>query len=124
MKHDTFVLTDDMINIVVDAIGDCVHRSNGGLRIMAAAIEPTHLHLLLPNTGHDIKITAKWIADQTTKAIHRRTAYVGPVWTSKPWCEQIDGTEHWTRLLSYIDEHNVRAGRGARPYSFLCALEV
>jgi len=124
MKHDACILTDEMIGAVIDAISGCVNRSKGGLKIMAAAIEPTHVHLLLPNTGRSIDITAKWLADQTTKETRRRTSYSGPVWTSKPWCEHIDDAKHWEQLLHYIDEHNIRAGRGTRPYPFLCEIEV
>jgi len=124
MNHDACMLTEEMIDAVVDSISDCVIRSKGGLTIMAAAIEPTHVHLLLPNTGRDIDVMVKWLADQTTKAIHRRTTHSGPVWTSKPWCEYIDDDVHWEQLLQYIDEHNIRAGRGSRPYPFLCEIEV
>jgi REP element-mobilizing transposase RayT len=124
MKGEACVLTEEMIAVVIEVLADCFQRSNGGLKIMAAAIEPTHMHLLLPNTGRDIEITAKWLADQTTKAIHRRTSNSGPVWTSKPWCEHIDDHEHWEALLRYIDDHNVRAGRRSRPYPFLCEIET
>ena len=30
--------------------------------------------------------TAKWLADQTTKAIHGRTPHTGPVWCKGKWC--------------------------------------
>ena len=82
---------------------------------MAATIEPTHMHLLLPNTGRDIDNTAKWIADQTTKAVHRETKHAGPVWTKNNWCDHIDDEQHWENAILYIDDHNIRAGRGSRP---------
>jgi hypothetical protein len=124
MNHDPVVLSEAMIACVIEAITECVAKSHGGLRIMAATIEPTHLHLLLPDTGRKIETTAKWIADQTTKAIHRRTSHLGPVWTSKSWCEHIADESHWEELLRYIDDHNVRAGRGSRPFPFLCDVEL
>ena len=117
-------LTAEMTEAVIVAISSCVEKSQGGLKIMAAAIEPTHMHLLLPNTGRDIEITSKWLADQTTKSIHRHTCHQGRVWTSKDWCDHIDSEEHWEHALLYIDDHNVRAGRGSRPYPFLCGVEL
>jgi hypothetical protein len=102
----------------------CVKKAQGELLIMAAAIEPTHIHLLIANTGRDIDVTTKWIADQTTKAIHRETDHRGPVWTKNCWCDHIDSQEHWESAAVYIDDHNRRAGRGSRPYPFLAPLEV
>jgi REP element-mobilizing transposase RayT len=124
MKHPAVTLNEDMIAAIVEAILSCVQRSQGGLRIVAAAIEPTHMHLLIPDTGRDIDNTAKWIADQTTKAVHRRTAHQGPVWTKNNWCYHIDQQEHWENAILYIDDHNLRSGRGSRPYPFLSPVEL
>jgi REP element-mobilizing transposase RayT len=124
MKHAPVVLSDAMLQAIVESLGECVQKSQGDLRIIAAAIERTHMHLLIPNTGRDINITAKWIADQTTKRVHRTTGHQGPVWTKNPWCDHIDDQEHWENAILYIDEHNIRAGRGSRPYSFLAPLEI
>jgi hypothetical protein len=124
MTHPPVVLSIEMIDVIVEAISSCVERSQGGLIIVAAAIEPTHAHLLLVNTGRDIDNTAKWLADQTTKAIHRKTLHQGPVWTKNPWCDHIDTQEHWDNAILYIDDHNRRAGRGTRPYPFLAPLMV
>jgi REP element-mobilizing transposase RayT len=119
MRHAPLILDAEKIAIIVGAITMCVERSNGDLRIVAAAIEPTHMHLLIVNVGRDIDVTAKWLADQTTKAIHRQTSYRGPIWTKNNWCHHIDQQDHWENAIVYIDEHNVRAGRGSRPYPFL-----
>lgn len=124
LRFAPVAFTAEMIAAVVAALAECVERSQGGLLIMAATVEPTHIHLLLPDTGRDIDTTAKWLADRTTKAIHVQTTHTGPVWTSKNWCEHIGDQEHWEQALRYIDDHNVRAGRGSRPYAFLCPLEL
>lgn len=118
------ILSPAMISAVISAIYNCVARSRGGLVIMAAAIEPTHLHLLIPYSTRDIKITAKWLADQTTKAVHRQTPHAGQVWTKNCWIRRIFAPENWENALQYIDEHNVRGGRGLRPYPFLCEIEL
>ena len=124
MRHPPVELTDEMTAAIVNAIAACVERSQGELVIMAAAIERTHMHLLIPDTGRDIDNTAKWIADQTTKAVHRLTPHQGPVWTKNNWCHHLDRQEHWENAILYIDEHNIRAGRGSRPYPFLSPIEV
>ena len=124
MTEPPTTLSAEMVFTVIDAIGDCVGRSRGGLKVMAAAIEPTHMHLLIPYSGRDVEITAKWVAHQTTKAVHRKTAHSGPVWSKNNWIRHIFSSENWENALLYIDDHNVRAGRGSRPYPFLCEVEL
>ncbi|WP_428303965.1 transposase [Lacipirellula sp.] len=51
----------------------------------AAAIEATHVHLLMTRTDRDIDNVVKWMKDQTTKAIHRQTPYQRPVWCKGRW---------------------------------------
>ena len=124
MTHPPTTLSAEMVFAVIAAIGDCIQRSRSGLKVMAAAIEPTHMHLLIPYSGRDIEITAKWLADQTTKAVHRKTPHAGPVWSKNNWIRHVFAPENWENALLYIDDHNVRAGRGSRPYSFLCEIEL
>ncbi len=68
MKHDPVRLSQDMIAAALEAVASCIEKSDGGLAVSAAAIEPTHIHLLIPYSGRDIHKTVKWIADQMTKA--------------------------------------------------------
>ena len=57
MKHEPVHLTEEMIGAVVVAISKCITVSAGGLAIAAAAIESTHVHLLI---GKKI-FTQTWI---------------------------------------------------------------
>ena len=119
MKHDPVRLTEEMKNVVAAAVAECVAKSAGSLTITAAAIESTHVHLLIPYSGRDIHKTAKWFADQTTKDVHRHTTHGGPVWCKGKWCSYIFDGPRWQKTQEYIDRHNVRSGRESRPYSFL-----
>ncbi|HEY4759918.1 MAG TPA: transposase [Thermoguttaceae bacterium] len=119
MKHAPVHFTNDMIDVVIDSIADCIQLSAGGLAVVAAAIEPTHMHLLIPYSGRDIDKTAKWIADQTTKKIHSKTNHSGPVWCKGKWCSYIFDEIRWTSVMNYIEQHNIRRGRAKRPYTFL-----
>jgi REP element-mobilizing transposase RayT len=119
MKHDPIRFSNAMIDIVAATLGECIKTSAGGLTIMAATIEPTHIHLLIPYSGRDIEKTAKWIADKTTKMIHAKTNHSGPVWCKGKWCSYIFDDECWTSVMNYIEQHNIRRGRAKRPYSFL-----
>ena len=119
MQHPPVKLDAAMTAAVADAIGACVAKSNGGLRIAAGAIDHTYFHLLLPYTGRDIDRTAAWIADQTAKAVHRQTSHAGPVWGKGSWKVFVFTQEHWDAARGYIERHNLRNGLAARPYEWI-----
>ncbi len=119
MRHPAVRLDEGMVRAVVDGVADCVRSSAGELRVAAAAVESTHMHLLIPYSGWDIDKTAKWLADQTTKAVHRSTAHAGPVWGKGKWCSYVFDEGHWENAIQYIERHNLRHGREAKPYAFI-----
>lgn len=119
MKHPPVVFDRRMLDVIGEAIGGCVSRSAGDLRIVALGLNPTHVHLLIRYTSRDIDVTLKWIADQTTKAVHRKTEHQGPVWAKGAWRGYIFNRRHWENAISYIEAHNVRRGDAARPYAWI-----
>ena len=117
MQHPPVRLSDTMIEVVRNAIAICADASQWS--IIAASIEPTHTHLLITYCGRDIHTTAKWIADQTTKAVHRETNHQGPVWAKGKWCSYIFDESQWRNTMHYIEQHNIRRGLDPRPYAFV-----
>jgi hypothetical protein len=87
MKHPAVKLDQQMTCAVVDAIGVCIGQSDPPLIITAGAVDFTHLHLAIEYNPRDIDATCTWIADQTTKAVHRATSHHGPVWGKGKWLE-------------------------------------
>ena len=116
-KHKPVKFDDVMIDIVLSTINKC--ETNSKWQIAAASIEPTHTHLLITYSGKDIHTTMKWIADQTTKAVHNNTDYEGPIWAKGKWCSYIFDDLRWERTINYIEKHNVRRGMDAMPYAFI-----
>lgn len=106
-----------MIDAVAEAIGCCADQSDW--RVEAAAIEPTHMHLLLTYTEREINATAKWLAQQTTKNVHATTSFAGPVWCEGKWCEFIYDLRHWNSIRRYIERHNERRGLPPRPWKWI-----
>jgi REP element-mobilizing transposase RayT len=119
MKHPPTRFTSSMIDAVACAVGECAEDSDW--RVAAAAIEPTHMHLLLTYTERDIDGTAKWIAQVTTKKIHTTTRFTGPVWCEGKWLEFIFELDHWENTGRYIERHNLRRGLPARPWEWITA---
>jgi REP element-mobilizing transposase RayT len=119
MKHSATLLNESMIAAVAEAVSACAAESDW--RVAALAIEPTHMHLLLTPTSRDMDRTAKWIAQQTTKAVHQRTPYGGPVWSDGKWLAHVFELGHWTHARRYIERHNERRGLPARPWEWIAA---
>ncbi len=117
MKHPPTRFTPEMIAVIASAVGNCAHDSDW--RIIAAAIEPTHMHVLLTYTERDIDRTAKWIAQTTTKEVHKSTSYTGPVWCEGKWREFVFDDHHWKNLRLYIERHNLRRGLPAQPWDWI-----
>ncbi len=117
MKHRPVRLDAGMIEAVVSAIRDCANESKW--TIAAFAIEETHMHALLTYTTSPIDNTLKWLAQETTKAVHRQTAHAGPVWCKGRWRQFIFDPAHWQNTIHYIERHNTRRGLAPRPYDFI-----
>ena len=117
MKHPPVRFTPAMMRVVAETIGECTASSDWS--IAAASVEATHMHLLLTYSGRDIDRTAKWLAQQTTKAVRRRTDHAGPVWAKGRWRSFVFDAEYWRNVAAYIERHNVRRGLPARPYPFI-----
>ena len=117
MKHPPTRFTQVVINAIGDAVGACAIVSDW--EIVAAAIEQTHMHLLLTYTERDIDNTAKWISQQSTKKVHRHTPFAGPVWCEGKWLEFIFDQQHFENVRRYIERHNLRRGLPARPWKWI-----
>jgi hypothetical protein len=117
--HPPVFLDASMSAAVADALAACVTKAGDDLIIAAAALDTTHMHLLLPYTGRDIDKTAKWIVDQTTKAVHRHTRHQGPVWAKGRWRGFIFDTDNLANVGRYIERHNLRRGLPAQPYPWI-----
>ena len=117
LHHQRVLFNQAMIDAVADAIGDCESKSDWS--IVAASIESTHTHLLLSYTDRDVDVTAKWLKDQTTKAVHRHTTHAGPIWCKGRWRGFIFDPLMWRNTRRYIERHNERRGQAVRPYPWI-----
>jgi REP element-mobilizing transposase RayT len=117
MKHPPTRLDAKMIAAVAAAVGRCAAQSDW--RVAAAAIEATHMHLLMTYTTRDVDRTAKWIAQETTKSVHRHMSFTGPVWCEGKWLGFIFDVDHWDKTRAYIERHNVRRGLPAQPWDWI-----
>ena len=121
LKHPPVRLTNAMMEVVTEVITECEQPSPWS--VAAASIEPSHIHLLITTSPLDLARTAKWLAQQMTKAIHQRTDHRGPVWAKGAWKEFIFEGSHWSSAIRYIERHNERRGAGLRPYPFITPWE-
>ena len=119
LKHAPTFMSAAMIEAVAGAVAECVAESDW--RVVAAASEATHMHLLMTYSTRDADRTAKWISQRTTKAVHQRTSFTGPVWCEGKWMGYLFEAGHWENTRAYIKRHNVRRGWPARPWDWITA---
>jgi hypothetical protein len=117
MKHPPVRFTREMMDVIMAMAGECAAKSEW--KIAAAAIECTHMHLLITYSGIDINKTAKWLAQEMTKAMHRQTSHAGPVWCEGRWRGFIFDILHWNSTIKYIGQDNERRGLPTKPYDFI-----
>ena len=117
MKHPPVRLDRSMIDAVVSTMRQCTNASDW--QLAAFSVEPTHLHLLITYFGRDIDRTAKWLAQEMTKAVHRRTHHTGPVWCEGWWRGFIYDRATWDNTRRYIERHNERRHGFANPHDFV-----
>jgi len=115
-RFEPTLITPEIEKSIEAALVDCVARSRGGLIIAAGAIEATHIHLLIVAGKREIDVTAKWIADQTAKAVNRLVRRPSKLWAAKKWICEIEESKHWDEVARYIEDHNQRRGMGRRPF--------
>ena len=108
MTHPPVRWSADVQRVITACIQRCAEASPWD--VAGYAIEPTHLHLLLTYTTQDIYGTAKWLGQQMTKAVHRETDHVGPVFCDGRWLRFVYDADHWDRLIGYVQRHNLRRG--------------
>jgi len=116
-KHPPVILTGPMIEVVSETLARCA--ANSDWNVAAASVESTHTHLLLTYTERDVDNTVKFLKDQFTKSIHRRSSHAGPVWCKGCWRAFIFDLDVWNNTCRYIERHNERRGVGPRPYKFI-----
>jgi REP element-mobilizing transposase RayT len=98
MAHPPLRWNEEMQRAIAATIGEC--RKQSEWRAIAFAIEPTHFHLVISYSGTDIDRTAKWIAQQATKAVHRLTSHQTPVFCKGRWREFIYDNDHFRNVLN------------------------
>ena len=103
MKHAPVSFSSEAIAAIRTALSAC--KAASAWEIVALAIEPTHMHLLVTHSSGDIHQTCTWIAQETTKAVHTQTSLTGPVWAKGKWCSHISDQDHWDNTIAYIHQH-------------------
>ena len=120
MKEPAKILTDDERRIVAETLGTHL----GGLgqpKAYAAAIEKTHIHLLLGSVAEHIATTTGRLKGTTSSAVvdlptnkdRKRT------WTAKYWKVFLFDETAFAAVKQYIEAHNLRRGLPASPYPWL-----
>lgn len=87
-----------------------------GLCILNYIVTSNHVHLLVWDRGDNaISRSMQLIAGRTAQAYNQRKHRRGAYWEDRYHATAVQGGEHLTRCLAYIDLNMVRAGRVTHP---------
>lgn len=103
MQHPPVRWPPRIIQSITTTLRRCANESPWDLA--ALAVEPTHLHALLTYAPLNFDRTAKWLAQQMTKAVHTDTDHPGPVFAKNKWATFIFDQPHWDNTARYIQRH-------------------
>jgi REP element-mobilizing transposase RayT len=119
MKEPPKILDAEEQSIVAAKLGDIVRHHQ--YCIYAAAIEPTHVHLLLGPLAESIGVVAGRLKGQTSSALRDLPRNHGRqrTWTAKYWKVFLFDELALARVNKYIEDHNLRRGLGASPFDWL-----
>ena len=81
------------------------------LRLHAAVIMPTHVHLLLePLGGHDLSRILKGIKGTSAREINKLLGTTGTFWLAESYDHIVRSEKQYRRLIRYIADNPVKAG--------------
>lgn len=103
MKHPPVLWSPAVVDRLAHTLDRCATESTWDLA--ALSVEPTHFHALLTCITRDVDRTAKWLAQQMTKAVHQDTDHTGPVFAKGNWITFIFDESYWYNTIAYINRH-------------------
>ena len=126
LKEPPKRLRPDEIALTAQTIADQLAPGMPGefWTIRAAAIEPTHVHLLFGRLRDDIAKVVGRIKSRCSSEILKLPANAGRsrVWTEKYWKVYLFDEDGMYAVQKYVQEHNTRRGLPANPWDWVCPL--
>lgn len=116
------VFDDVDIAIVAETIGDVLTtHMRSRAKVFAGAIERTHVHLLLGKLDENIERFIGRLKGRTSSEVIARGSEPGRkrTWTAEYWKVFIFDDRVLPTVVNYIEQHNVRRGLPAAPFSWI-----
>jgi len=123
MTEPAKVLSNEERLVVAETLGTLVGGAEQP-RAYAAAIEETHVHLLLGPVAEDIGKAAGRFKGKTSSAVLQLPASRERqrTWTAKYWKVFLFDETAFAAVKQYIEAHNIRRGLPASPFSWISAI--
>ena len=95
-----------------EAVRNCLLRFDGErLRLHAAVIMPTHVHLLMePLRGHDLSRILQGIKGASAREINNLLGVTGTFWLDESYDHIVRGEKQYLRFIRYIADNPTKAG--------------
>jgi REP element-mobilizing transposase RayT len=125
MKESAKILDAQEMAVVVEQFAALLQEPDQP-RVYAAAIEPTHVHLLFGPVVEPVGTLAGRLKGKSSSAVLALTQNQGRqrTWTAKYWKVFLFDELTLAAVQRYIEDHNVRRGMAAAPFSWIRPLPI
>jgi REP element-mobilizing transposase RayT len=119
LKHEPLVFTDADIDLVGDCFGKVIR--DRGYTCYECAIMPDHVHLLIRRHRDWAETMIEAFQQTTRQALidADRRAATHPVWGGPGWKVFLNTPEDIERVVKYIRDNPVKAGRRPQSWPFV-----
>ncbi len=119
LRHELLTYTNEDILLIADSFGKAVLEH--GYTCYACAIMPDHVHMLIRRhrDTSEMMIENLQVASRSALIAARRRPETHPVWGGPGWRVFLNTREDFERIVRYIGDNPIKAGRPAQYWGFV-----
>jgi REP element-mobilizing transposase RayT len=124
LKHDEVRFTGRQALAVAQGFKQAADES--GYRLLACAILPTHVHLVLVWHQRKIRRIIGHLKTRATQHLHQDRLWTNsnqPIWATGGWNVYIDDWRDVPRAIRYAEQNPIKEGLPKQTWSFVVPLE-
>jgi REP element-mobilizing transposase RayT len=119
LKYELLTFTDDEVNLVAAAFAAVIQERR--YTSYACAIMPDHVHILVRKHVDLSEMMIEHLQERSRQALIEagRRPMDHPVWGGPGWKVFLNTPDDFRRVVKYIQENPIKAGRAAQRWEFV-----